>query len=65
MKIPRFGRNLHHLIIDYAAATETFGFLDFDAFIPVWVATNALAEEARRLKIEVDDLPFLLTQPAD
>ncbi|HEX7829615.1 MAG TPA: hypothetical protein VF787_08165 [Thermoanaerobaculia bacterium] len=42
----RTDRKAGHLVLDYVAMTEQFGELDYDEFVEVWEAADALMETA-------------------
>ena len=56
----RYPVNAAHIIIDYVAATDNHGFLDFGEFVAVWIAAQALAEVAADAGLEPEDAEELL-----
>ena len=50
----------NHLLLDYVAMTERFGFLDFGEFIALWHAADALMEAGLEAGFEPQDIPEML-----
>jgi hypothetical protein len=50
----------NHLLLDYVAMTEKFGFLDFGEFVTLWHAADVLMEAGLQAGFEPQDVPELL-----
>lgn len=50
----------NHLLLDYVAMTERFGFLDFSEFVILWHAADAMMEAGLEAGFEPQDMPELL-----